>query len=237
MHQTIDLHQTMGELARSYPVLIPFFEEKGLDFCCGGSSSVAQICAVNHWPSAQFLDEATARIASGDEGPVEKWEAGSEASLIDYILERFHEGHRRDFETAESLMAKILNTHGERWPLARELAEILGHMIDDVAPHMLKEEHVLFPLIKAKLGIPGHPFHGCVTAPHAPIQVMMMEHENVGRLLDELVHKSNDFTPPDWACNTVIGLYALLEKLNREIRLHVHMENNVLFPMVQAMDW
>ena len=232
MKQTLETTSTLGELSRAYPSLIPCFWEKGLDFCCGGNQTIAELCAERRWDPDGFLAELSNHLEAA--GPVPSWEPGSQAPLIDYILERFHEGHRRDFATLEGLVAKVTRVHGARWPRLHEIAELVSDLITDIEPHMMKEERILFPII---LGLAGHPVGGLppMMSPRGPIQVMLMEHEQVGRILDKLVEATDRFTPPEWACNTLRGLFALLEKLNLEIRLHVHLENNVLFPMVPAM--
>lgn len=45
---------------------------------------------------------------------------------------------------------------------------------------------------------------------------------------------TDDFTPPEGACMTWRTLYARLERFDLELRHHIHLENNVLFPRVLA---
>lgn len=57
-------------------------------------------------------------------------------------------------------------------------------------------------------------------------QVMARNAKHVG----DLVHGNPDnYTPPEWACNTFRALYDGLERLEKETHQHVHKENNVLF--------
>jgi regulator of cell morphogenesis and NO signaling len=41
---------------------------------------------------------------------------------------------------------------------------------------------------------------------------------------------TDGFTPPAGTCNTWRALYAGLEALDADLREHIHLENNVLFP-------
>ena len=236
MNHTLDTDLTLADLTRANPALIPFFARKGLDFCCGGDLKISTICASRQWDEICFLEEIEEYLKTAGAGPVPSWEPGSEVELIHYILERFHEGHRRDFEALADLMNKVLKAHGTKPPL-HQLAALLQDLMADIEPHMLKEERILFPLILNRLGHPTGAALLCVQRPDGPIHVMRMEHDNVSQLLEVLVKTTNDFKPPEWACPTLADLFALLQKLDTEIRLHVHLENNVLFPMVQAMDW
>jgi regulator of cell morphogenesis and NO signaling len=63
-----------------------------------------------------------------------------------------------------------------------------------------------------------------------PIRVMMMEHDRAGKLLVELRRTTTDYTAPADACASYRTLYARLEALELDTHLHVHKENNVLFP-------
>jgi len=38
------------------------------------------------------------------------------------------------------------------------------------------------------------------------------------------------FTPPEGACPTYRGLYHGLAEFERDMHVHVHLENNILFP-------
>jgi regulator of cell morphogenesis and NO signaling len=63
---------------------------------------------------------------------------------------------------------------------------------------------------------------------------MREEHELVGRMLDRLRRVSHDFTVPPWACNSYRTLFSELVALERDIHVHVHLENNVLAPRFAA---
>jgi regulator of cell morphogenesis and NO signaling len=59
------------------------------------------------------------------------------------------------------------------------------------------------------------------------------EHEEAGRDLASIRRVTNNFASPPDACGTYrILMYALLE-LERDMHLHVHKENNILFPRAE----
>jgi len=64
--------------------------------------------------------------------------------------------------------------------------------------------------------------------------MMEHEHENAGRALDEIRRLTAAFTPPPHACATYRGLYEGLRELEHDLHLHIHLENNILFP--RALD-
>jgi regulator of cell morphogenesis and NO signaling len=59
---------------------------------------------------------------------------------------------------------------------------------------------------------------------------MESEHDQAGGLLAELRRCTNGYVPPSWACATFRALYQGLAELEATMHVHVHLENNVLFP-------
>ena len=102
---------------------------------------------------------------------------------------------------------------------------------------MQKEEIILFPLIRFLAGDADQAPTMCHGAdPSMPIQMMRLEHEQAGALLTRIRELTGSFELPEGACRSFSNLYATLEALEREIHLHIHLENNVLFPMVLNLD-
>jgi regulator of cell morphogenesis and NO signaling len=88
---------------------------------------------------------------------------------------------------------------------------------------------VLFPAIRAiELGRQG-------TMPIAPpIAVMEHEHDRAGALLSELRAITGGYRAPDTACETYRALYHGLSEMEAQMHVHVHLENNILFPRALA---
>ena len=59
---------------------------------------------------------------------------------------------------------------------------------------------------------------------------MENEHEHAGALLAELRFMTDGYQVPEWGCATVRALYYALAELEASMHVHVHLENNVLFP-------
>jgi regulator of cell morphogenesis and NO signaling len=59
---------------------------------------------------------------------------------------------------------------------------------------------------------------------------MRHEHDDHGRTLEALEALTHDFTLPSGACRTWEALYAGASKFADDLRQHIHLENNILFP-------
>ncbi len=66
--------------------------------------------------------------------------------------------------------------------------------------------------------------------------MMEREHESAKKVLKEIEELSNKYTPPLSACNTYRALYNSLEEFQDDLHIHIHLENNILFPKVLKFD-
>jgi regulator of cell morphogenesis and NO signaling len=212
-------HATVGEIAAALPGATAVFRRFGMDFCCKGN------VALDESARQRGVDPAEVeRALSALDGTTDRAAApGETAALIDHILSRYHETHRRELPELIGLAQKVEKVHAGRTDVPRGLADLLQRIYTELQQHMAKEEMILFPTMK--LG--GPPLA-------APISVMRHEHDDHGEHLRALAVLTNDVTLPADACRTWQALYAGLDKFRDDLMEHIHLENNVLFPRFSA---
>jgi regulator of cell morphogenesis and NO signaling len=59
---------------------------------------------------------------------------------------------------------------------------------------------------------------------------MEQEHDNAGKALARLRDLTGGFVPPEDACTTYRAMLDGLAGLEADLHLHIHKENNILFP-------
>lgn len=210
--------QTLGSLACRIPGATRVFRQYKLDFCCGGNTPLRDAAARR---DLNADDIARQLIALGGHTKADDdWNAAPPATLIDHLLERFHERHREQFPELIRLASRVEHVHGSKPDCPIGLAEHLWSMQQELESHMLKEEQVLFPMIRRGMRVPQE---------QGPIAVMRYEHDQHGAALERLAELTHDITPPDDACNTWRALYRGLEELRDDLMQHIHLENNILF--------
>ena len=69
-----------------------------------------------------------------------------------------------------------------------------------------------------------------------PIHMMEREHAQAGQLLQTLRALTNGYTVPPDGCTTYHAVWRLLDNFDHELRRHIHLENNVLFPKAQERE-
>jgi regulator of cell morphogenesis and NO signaling len=103
---------------------------------------------------------------------------------------------------------------------------------------MEKEEQVLFPFIK-KMSAPKEKSEPTACSnPGAlknPIAVMEAEHESTAKMLAEIRTFTHNYTLPEDACASYSLLYRMLDEFENDLHIHVHLENNILFPKARTL--
>jgi regulator of cell morphogenesis and NO signaling len=220
----------VADLATQYPATIRVFQRHGIDFCCGGKRPLGEVCAEQGLSLADLKQDLEGALSAAP-SPVRQ--ETSLEGLVWHIVERYHRPLDEELPRLDRMMQKVLRVHGERHTELAQVAAAFAEIRDDLGPHMMKEERVLFPYISRLEAIAasgeallGSPF-GSV---QSPIGVMEAEHESVGAALATLRELTDGFEAPSDACNTFRGLYHGFADLERELHEHIHIENNILFP-------
>ena len=226
---------TVGEIVARDRRSAAVFARYGIDFCCGGGQRLTDACRAKNIDAAALVAEID-RAASGDGPPVDatSWTADA---LVDLIVSEHHTYVRREVPSIESMLEKIVSKHGVAHPELAEIAQAFDMLADELYAHMEKEEGVLFPYIASLVRRTDRkvasPFFGTV---RNPIRMMKHEHVEAAALLGTIQRLTNQFTPPAGACATWKASYAALEAFDRDLREHVHLENNVLFPAATRLE-
>ena len=148
----------------------------------------------------------------------------STGDIIAYILERFHNGHRRDLPGLIVLARKVESVHGNHPEAPKGLADFLDEVAESLEEHMQKEEQILFPMLRSG----GHPMIS------HPIGMMRMEHDDHVINLGKLLALTNGLNAPEGACGSWRALYEGLGALSAELKEHIRIENEILFPRFGA---
>ncbi len=229
---------TMGEIAAADIRKAQVFKKYGLDFCCGGKKTVLQACQEKGLDVTQVEYELQHADKTSTSMPVPftEWEPDF---LADYIVNVHHRYVKKALPDLTAYMKKVEAVHGKAHPELTEIKSILGKVNTEMTTHMMKEEEILFPFIKtiANSVREGQqiqsPVFGKVSH---PVHMMETEHETVGFLLEQIRLKTKNFSLPDDACVSYSLLYKMLEEFETDLHLHVHLENNILFPKAMEME-
>ncbi len=229
---TIDRDITLADLVGDTPGLAPTLERFGLDYCCGGGRSLADACAA----AGLDLDEAI-RELSAFEGPAEPapWIGLSATELADHIESTHHAYLRDALARLDALVDRVVGAHRGTHPELLDVQRVFGELRTDLEPHLMKEERMLFPMIRALDTADTVPEFHCGSVRN-PIAVMCSEHDRAGELLAELRGLTDAWSVPGDGCASYDALYSGLAELEADTHMHIHKENNLLFPAAVALE-
>lgn len=160
------------------------------------------------------------------------WNAAPLDALIQHLLDTHHVAVRQLMERVLPISRKVAQVHGPGHPPLIELAASVHAFIDAMELHLRKEEEILFPAILHLIGAGGVPAHCPIPA---PINAMRHEHETAQADFQRWRGLTDDFAVPEDACNTFRGYFLDLQAIEQDTLIHIHKENEVLFPRVLAL--
>lgn len=207
------------------------FKKYGIDFCCGGGISIPKACEkanVDYDLLAGELLGVDKEISRANN--YNSWELDF---LTDHIINVHHTYVEENIPLLLQYSNRVAQVHGHHYKELLEIKELVEQVAGELSAHMKKEELILFPFIKKMVTakkegseLPEAHF-GTVDN---PIKMMEVEHEDAGEALRKIASLSNNYTPPQGACNTYRAFYAKLDEFEQDLHQHVHLENNILFP-------
>lgn len=231
--------ETLGEIAAKDLRKAEVFKKYGLDFCCGGKRTLKEACLEKGLDVIKIEQELvnTHKNATTQQPlPYNEWDL---AFLTDYITNTHHSYVKKTLPELLNYAGKVATVHGEQHPELSAIRDLLQEINIELTTHMIKEEKVLFPYIKElvfaeKNAVATPPSHfGTV---QNPINMMEMEHELVGKNLEEIRGLSQNYLLPADACASYSALYRIMEEFEQDLHVHVHIENNILFPKATALE-
>lgn len=218
--------ESVGQIAAKDIKKVEVFKKYGIDFCCGGKKTLAEVCREKGIDEEVLKNELNS-TSNNSSNINQNFNDFPLDFMCDYIVNTHHSYVKNTLPMLVEISDKVAVKHSDRHPELLKINNLVKLMDAELSLHMQKEEIILFPFIKSlvKDGLIDNKDNI-----RMPITMMEMEHESVGSLLDEMKIFSNDFTPPSNACNSFQLLYNTLKQFDDDLHLHVHLENNILFP-------
>jgi regulator of cell morphogenesis and NO signaling len=229
---------TLADVAATSLNAVRTLERHGLDYCCGGKQPFDEACAAKGF-KPEFVMQEIER-AQGPGASERDWQTAPLDEIVQHIVGTHHEYLKLELPALGNRMNKVLAVHGskDQQTLGR-LADVFGSLRGEMEMHMHKEELMLFPVL-AQYGraetsgrpLPPVPFGSVAN----PIGVMEREHEGAGGALQEIRELTRGFEYPSYACSTVRALFDGLKAMEADLHVHIHLENNILFPRAIALE-
>jgi len=226
---TFQLHNTVGELVAQKPSLSRVFEQAGIDYCCGGKKTLSEVSQKKGIDPQALIATLEEFASSSTETTAIPPALMTLTELANHIEQTHHAYLKAELPRLDMMTNKVAAVHGEHNERLYDIRQTFLALAQEMSSHMMKEEQILFPMIRQmELGTSTAASH-CGSVAN-PIRQMEAEHDQAGDALEKIQNLTNNYVPPDWACNTYRAMLDALSYLQKDMHQHVHKENNVLFP-------
>jgi len=228
--------QTLASIVTQYHQTVPVLEKYNLDFCCKGKRTLAEACTEKGLSIEEIMEELEVSSNTEKSNTMPFSEMSAE-QLIGYILIKHHFYLKQSMPIIADHLTKVATKHSERFPYMVEVLQLFLHLKNEMVLHMQKEEMVLFPRVKEVESFYHFKQKKELNSTYisGPVGVMENEHDEAGEIMYRIRQLTNNYEIPEGACTTFQVVLAELKEFEEDLHRHVHLENNILFPLAQKM--
>jgi len=230
--------ETLGQIAAKDLRKAEIFKKYGLDFCCGGKKTVREACEEKGLDFEEITNELELAGKTSAAGTLPYNDQNLDF-LADHIVNTHHGYIKKMLPEIRTYAFKVANVHGTRHPELSAIWKLTEEINAELITHMIKEEELIFPTIKALAGAVTNAEQADLShvgSIQNLISALETEHELAGRNLEAIRLLSNNYSLPGDACGSYDLLYKMLAEFEDDLHTHVHLENNILFPKALKME-
>ncbi|MBU3092754.1 iron-sulfur cluster repair di-iron protein [Clostridium sp. CF011] len=232
MGNIINKNQSLGEIVSTFPGSTETLNRYKIDYCCGGHDTLAEALEVIDLDADEIIEELNNEyekfIKTNSE--YKDWRKEKPSTLIRHIVETHHEFTKKQLKEIDTLLLKVLKVHFKLH--SEELLKVhkyFGTLKTELEEHLIKEEENLFPLIE---NFEITKDDSVLSKIYQVIKDTEDEHEAAGNIFKELEKITRDFNAPEGACTSFKLVYTKLHDLEKDLFIHIYLENSVLFNML-----
>jgi regulator of cell morphogenesis and NO signaling len=229
-----EIQRTIGKIVTEDYRKAAIFSKYGIDFCCKGNLDLDSACAKMNLDKKILLG-ALAEVDEKKENGISKdiYADLPLDILMDIIEKKFHQKIRQQTPIINNYLSKLSKSHGEQHPELYVIQHLFFESSLALAGHLEKEENLLFPYIRqifahevTKNPKINFPFGNIQN----PILLMQKEHQAEGDRFLEIAELCLYYRLPKDGDSAYKMTYNLLKEFESDLRFHIHIENNILFP-------
>jgi regulator of cell morphogenesis and NO signaling len=224
--------EKIGDIVARFPKASDIFKQYHIDFCCGGDRPLSAAINEQNLNEQEVLEKLTAlynETSSLNTGDTD-WTKAAYSQIIDHVVNTHHAYLNVQLPKLSDLTTKILRVHGDHHPELKKVHRLFHNLKLELEQHLIKEEEVLFPLIKE---YEKNQSEEILEKAVKVLKETEDEHDAAGDIIKELRKITNNFTAPEDGCTSYNLTYIGLEELESDLFQHIHLENNILFKRVE----
>lgn len=231
---------TLAELAIHIPGSIELFEKYEFDFYQNGQQTLKEACKKNDLSHSKISAELNS-LPKNSTYHINMDEIGIER-LIDFINIKYHSKEKEILSTIHFNIQSVLtekNNDKSFVHFIENIEEIFCDLMDNFIRHCNKEEEILFPHINKLLQLRAGKAKltsNQVAVLKNPIQILVADHEKAVEIVSDIKKWTNRLNIPKNASAAYLVLIKSLKEFEKDFHMHLHLENNILFPKCIALE-
>ncbi|MCC6282041.1 MAG: DUF542 domain-containing protein [Saprospiraceae bacterium] len=229
-------HPSINEIVTEDYRTALILDAYGIDFCYSGKKTLEEVSEEQHL-DRHILEQALSNL--NDLPPHWDYAAWDTKFLLEFIVHTHHNYIRETLPKLLLLSEIVIEKDSDNHPEMRPVSILLKELDQCVKQHLVSEEYALFPyLLEMELARNNKQYF--IAAENGrlekPIHAIVKDHYRTVRNLKKIRELSQYFQPPHGACRECVIWYQLLREFDADMRLHIHLENNILFPRALALE-
>ena len=234
---------TLAELAIHIPTSIELFEKYNFNYYQNGSQKFKEACEEKGLNFSDIDAELSQLQTLSKTNTMLTLDDMSVDRLIDFINGQHHSNEAEVLDFIDESIKKLIihpNCNEALVSTLQKMDEQFSDLKDKLTKHCEKEDKILFPYMRKlyelrrdKVFTNTSPNNSFVKK---PIQLLEAEHVQASSVLSEIKNITQNFSIPANAAKEYQKLMEHLKEFEMEFHVHLHIENNILFPKVIALE-
>jgi regulator of cell morphogenesis and NO signaling len=237
------MQMTLAELAIHIPASIHLFEKYDLNYYQNGKQSFREACEEKELVYTKIDFELAQIQSKPSEINLMTLVDMSIDRLIDFLNGQYHANETQILTSIHNSIRELAqNTNCPKTlcVLISEIEPRFKALMDKLIQHCEKEDKLLFPYMRKLSDLKRDRLVKSssqnITLIKNPIRVLEAEHEQAAYILAEIKKKVNNYTIPDDAPKEYEKLMKNLLEFEKDLHMHLHIENNILFPKIIELE-
>ncbi|MCD1146538.1 DUF542 domain-containing protein [Peptoniphilus sp. KCTC 25270] len=223
----INTNTKIEDIVKLDNAIMDFFNKEKIDFCCNGHMTIEEVAGEKNISPQDLLEKIEKNMDANNfrekEGlDLEKFKDLSLKEMVASLIVDHHNKERDLLFEIDPLLNKILSVHyNHHGKELMKLHSLFADLKKELEEHFVKEEEVTFPLMLKN----ENPSPEIIKK----VEDLEVDHEKAGSIIKEMIDLTSWFKVPEDGCNTYEYTFNLLEKLVKDVFVHIFKENSIMF--------
>jgi len=236
----LNTYPTVSGMVRKDYRISDVFKRWGINYCCGGNSTLEDICRTLHLDQTAIeieVDQATRNILLSNALAFDDWPVDF---LLDYISNVHHAYVKTAGSKLQQLLLQFVDGHKKKYPHLVAVEASYNKLLVEVLADIKIEEEIIFPYLKQVSNLHKQIVSdslGMVRMIDKPLSELSGgKSEQFEKLLTTLRTAATNYSFAEDACTNHQVIYHKLKEFDADLVHHKHLENNVLLPKKMQME-